>query len=196
MRIGRPLALICSCSLLATSAAIARVPASPDQFVAQPTAAFQPEKLRGICNNIYGKIEDKTDRDNWAFAYERQIYEAAGVDFKHDTAAEARNKIKTMWMQNQSHLRCNRGDFDVTNGSVLKYAVAKRTFDFIDNATSVWGVELNLPDQSDGKTLLDYVEQKVVENAGNDLEPVLITYRDKLVSYGAKRSRELSDTSK
>ena len=166
------------------------------QRMSPPTLNFYPEKLRGICNYVYGKIEDKTDPENWTFAYERQIYEAAGVDFKLDTADIARRKIRQMWDANQSRLRCNRGDFDVTNGSILKYAVAKRTFDFIDNAVSVWGVDVNQPDDSDGKTLLDYIDQKIAENLGNDLEPVLRSYVSKLVSFGAKRCRALSDTSK
>lgn len=152
-----------------------------------------PSRLRGLCDDVYRRIEDGTNRSEWTYAYERKIFEASCVDFTSDTAETARAKIQTMWRAHQVALRCDSDDFDVTNGSVLKYAVAVRTWNFIDNAISVWGVDLNIVDESDGHTVLDYIEEKIALAGDPELKRILSTNYSSLRNHGAKNCAELPD---
>jgi hypothetical protein len=148
-------------------------------------------KLRGICNDVYGKIEDKTNTEEWNYAYERKIYEAACVNFAMDSLDVAKEKIRNLWSKYQSSFKCDGADFDIVNGNILKYAVTTQTTGFIENAAKIWQVNLNIVDSADGKTVLDYIQEKITENKGSALEPIYKNYYDTLRKYGAKHKSEL-----
>lgn len=166
--------------------------ATPAPRATTLTFPVDPEKVRGICGDIYGNIRDKTNKAQWSFAFERKVYEAANVDFRVDSDDTARAKINTLWKNYQDYFTCDVGDFDVTNGNVLKYAVNIRAFGVVDTFVKIWGVDLNIIDKADGKTILDYIQEKYVENSGTALASVLAGYRDTLRNYyGAKYCKEL-----
>ena len=88
------------------------------------------------------------------------------------------------------NLRDNLGK-QITNGNILKLAVARRFDSVIENAAQVWKVNLNVVDDSDKKTVLDYVQDqiKVFKNTRNEAE--LQGYYKVFRAAGAKHASEL-----
>lgn len=162
-----------------------------------PTQRGQPDpsKLAGICTSIFHNLQDASSPNNYTYAYERQIYEAAGVDFEADTQADARDKIQRLWIEQRHQLRCTGVNFRVPNGSILKYAIENRAWSILDNASRFWGVDLNLVDEADGATVLDYLSDRIEDNFGSPIAITLSNYHDRLRRYGARHCDELPDTS-
>lgn len=180
--------------LLGALPALAQAQQPPASPPATQRGQPDPSKLEGICVDVYRQRRDQSSPNHYAYTYERKIYEAAGVDFESDTQASARAKIQTMWIDQRQRLRCDGANFPVAEGSVLKYAIETRTFNFLDNATRFWRVELNFIDEADGATTLDYLADRILENRGKPLGVTLRDYYDKLRRYGARHCRELPDT--
>ena len=187
------LALVCKVLLQIQAQAQAQTTTSPLRTVqrGQPN----PAALEGLCNDIYRQRVDTSSRGNYTYAYERKIFEAAGVDFESDSQKSARSKIQQMWIRQRHRLICDGANFRIANGSVLKYAIETNTFSFLDNATRFWGVEINFIDKADGATTLDYLADRILENSGNALGRTLRNHYDNLRRYGARHCRELPDTS-
>lgn len=160
-----------------------------------PPAKLCPDltKLDGICTTVYSRTLDRSDPENLSYAYERMIYEASCVEFKSDTQAEARRKIQDLWRNHQDRLLCNGSNFPVANGSILKFAVEMKTTVFITNATKYWGLDLNIIDKSDGRTVLDYTRDRMNDFRGSPSEEVLRNYYNEFRRYGAKHAAELTN---
>lgn len=154
----------------------------------------QPDarKLDGICGDIYLKTLDDSGSKHYSFAYERKIYAASCVNFKADTPEQARSKIRSLFFQeNDSALSCSAANFQVSRGSILKYAIDIRSFSIISNAI-IWKIDLNHLDQYDQRTLLDFIEVKIVQNEANSLKKNLVEYYIELRSRGARHCHELN----
>ena len=97
-----------------------------------------------------------------------------------------------MWnVYEQTNLAvCNNTQFDVTDGSILKYAVTTYFDDFIDDIIR-WKINLNKVHASDNRTLLDYIQYQMEHNKGNALENKFRYYYNKLKAAGAKHRSEL-----
>lgn len=153
-------------------------------------ACADASKLEKICL----AITDKTaapDESPLQYRYEEKLYAAACADPKRDSPAVVAKKIRFMWGKLTPNLRCARVDFDVSNGSILKYAVRMKAFDLIDQAAKTWQVDLNVVDSSDRRTLLDYVQKEMDRNRGTSLEDVLRNYYELLRGHGARHLSEL-----
>lgn len=171
---------------------------APQQAKATPDASHascrpDPARLQGICNDVYSRTEDNGDPENWGYAYERKIYDAACVSFEHDTSATARAKIQALWINNPERFRCDATNFRVSNGNILKYAIEMRTYPLVDNAVRAWRLDLNLVDPSDQSTLLDFVESKVAQTSEPTTRKTLRAYWSVLRNAGANRCREVRD---
>ena len=160
-----------------------------------PAPACIPDatRLDGICGDIYQKTQDFSSRNYYAYAYERKIYEASCVDFQKDTPNEARGKIQKLFREEMGKaLACNAANFQVARGSILKYAIEMRTLNFIQNAAKDWKVDLNYVDESDRRTLIDFIELKIFQNMGAPYEQTLRGYYADLRERGARHCYEVS----
>jgi hypothetical protein len=144
-----------------------------------------------LCSAVSGMLEDKDPNSNYSYKYERIIYEASCVDIVNDSEKVISQKVNKMWQKYGSSFTCNSTQFDVTDGSILKFVIKKKFSDFLFDAAQVWKIDLNQVDESDGRTLVDYVEKEIRRNKGNANEPVLKQYLKVLVDAGAKRRSEL-----
>ena len=90
----------------------------------------------------------------------------------------------------EDRLYCNNLQFDVGNGSVLKFGVATKFGNFISDVIT-WGVNLNKVDETDERTLLDYVRWQMEENQGNPIAERMRLYYRALRKAGAKHRSEL-----
>jgi hypothetical protein len=149
--------------------------------------------MKELCWNVGQGNPDKGKDGNYQYIYQRMIYEAAGVNPDKDTEAEGNLKIEAFWKLIEGDCNCDAANFEISFGSILKYAVWVAATDFIWDCIS-WGVDLNFrADMSadHGRTLLDYVKSQIESNKGDSLESKYQMYYDRLRKHGAKLQAEL-----
>lgn len=145
-------------------------------------------KLKNICMNI--GLRTKSKITSIKYEYQRKFLEAACVDTGKDSPEVIQNKIKVAWSKFETELKCSSVSFDVTDGNIIKYAVTTEFEEFVDDAIK-WKVNLNKIDDSDGRTVLDYVQYHIQKNKGNELQERFQYYYLKLKQAGAKHKTEL-----
>ena len=142
----------------------------------QTDRRFDLPALQGICSRIRA-------RDNRA---EDQVLRAAGVVLG-EPDDRSNERVGALFA---AHMPLCDG-FNLSRGSVLKYAVAARTYDFLFTAANIWEVDLNVVDAGDGRNLLDYVETEIWRNEGKPAEAELVGFRDMLLRAGARTTAQL-----
>lgn len=140
-------------------------------------------KLARLCSVVFDRTR-AAPASGYRFEYERLVSEAACVSPTDDEPAKI-SKIQSLWRNNQSAFKCNSTDFDVSDGSILKYSVSSRSFNFINTAISKWKLDLNFHDR-DGQTVYDYVQGQIDRNRGSSIESVLKDYLQKIEDGGGK----------
>jgi hypothetical protein len=162
------------------------------KYLDQLFPEWQLSKMMNLCTIISGRMKDNNPESGYKYLYQRRIYEAARVDKSTDSKEVIAKKIVNMWTvyEQLNLLKCNSTQFDVMDGSLLKYAVSYKFTEFIDEAIR-WKVPLNKIDYTDNRTLLDYVQYHINRNKGNALEELFQIYYEKLRSAGAKHKTEL-----
>lgn len=101
-----------------------------------PESGFRPGKHDGIvvtcpyalnpaalCSSVSSKIKDKDQSGPYQYLYQRQVYEAACVNLDVDGDDVIANKVGDFWDANAERLVCDSTQFNVPNGSILKFAV-------------------------------------------------------------------------
>jgi hypothetical protein len=160
------------------------------QVVQDQVTCPNPKKLRGLCNFVGDITEDNKPQGKYRYMYQRRLLEAACVDLEKDSEEEIGKKISAMWKEYEDTLICNNIQFDVSNGSVIKYAVNMQFDVFISNLAT-WKVNFNKVDETDGRTVLDYVRDQVERSKGLAIEEKLKQYYTILKDAGAKHKSEL-----
>lgn len=151
---------------------------------------FNVKRLRGLCMYV-GSKEKIPGRDGrYVWGYQRQIFEAAKVDTLTDNADMIASKVSRMWAKYEPFLECKSTQFDITNGSIIKYAVNMKFEEFLIDMVS-WKVNLNKVDDADNMTVLDYIQMQIGRNKGLPSEPYLKSYYDMLKKAGGKHKSEL-----
>lgn len=154
-------------------------------------ACPNPKKLRGLCMYVGSKEKDtQMNSRKYVWGYQRRLFEAACVDINKDSDAVIASKVQKAWNENEAMLKCKSTQFDITDGSILKYAVNMKFEEFLIDAVR-WNIELNKVDQADGATVLDYIKMQIERNKGLPSEPYLKSYYDMLKKAGAKHKSEL-----
>lgn len=156
------------------------------------TACPDKAKLRNMCLAVGNQMKDITVQNSqFEFLYQRKFHEAACIQ-DADTPEQQFSKYRQMWneFKNAKELHCTNMHFDVDQGNILKYAVAKKFEEFIYDAIK-WRLDLNWID-SDDQTLLDYVQRHLDRNKGNELEVIYKNYYYSLRKAGAKYRAELN----
>lgn len=157
---------------------------------AEETVCPNPKKLRGLCMFVGDKEKDPNPLGKFVYKYQRKFLEAACVDIKKDSEEEITKKISNVWSENEKTLICNNTQFGVANGNIIKYAVNLKFDEFLIDMTQ-WKVNLNKVDDSDGKTVLDYIQSQIDKNKGLPAEKTLQRYYDMMKKSGAKHKSEL-----
>jgi hypothetical protein len=159
-----------------------------------------PEKVRNIC--LYfttGEKDPKPLHPRYRFLYQRQLLEAACVSPTEAGDDEiVSQKMSHMWEQLNRLLVCSGANFEVHNGSLLKYGVGA-TADPGPFVSSIirWKINLNIPDPADdNRTLLDYLQSQINRNRNTSLGPILQRYYDRLRAAGGKHKSELDKEAK
>ena len=190
MRVG-VLSLVISASLFSMATAAAQEAPLPD-------LETRTRAMRNICMVIGDHMASHPRYDppgyreagtTFEYLYEQKVFSAAGVEPGADPE-ERNRRIRAMFAHDLPSFHCTNTQFDVPRGHLFKYAVATYFDDFLDDLIK-WGVDLNPVDESDGRTLLDYIEFHMDKSRGGALEAKLKTYYDRLRAAGARHAREL-----
>lgn len=160
------------------------------KIAAAQTACPNKTKLTSVCLMIGNRMKDPKPIDFNEFMYNRRILEASCVNVDRDSEEVKIEKIRKMWNSFEEEMVCNSSTFDVANGNYIKFAVANKFDEFINDVID-WKVNLNRVDPSDGRTVLDYIKFQIEKNKGNALERKLQHYYDILKAAGAKHKAEL-----
>lgn len=158
---------------------------------ADETNCPNPKKLRGLCMYVGSKEKDtQMNSERYVWGYQRRLFEAACVDIKKDDEATIAKKVQKAWHENESMLKCKSTQFDLTDGSIMKYAVNMKFEEFLIDMVN-WKINLNTVDAVDNGTVLDYIKMQIERNKGNSSEPYLKSYYEMLKKAGAKHKSEL-----
>jgi len=148
------------------------------------------KKLRWLCSSISDRAEDLNPQGRYSWAYQRMLMDASCVELAIDSEELIAQKISKMWKENEETLICNNTQFDISNGSLIKFAVTVNFEEFLISAAS-WKVNFNKVDKYDGRTVLDYVQAHIDRHKGQPLESKLNQYYRMLREAGAKHRSEL-----
>lgn len=147
-------------------------------------------KVKHLCMYVGSMTDDTTPLKNYRYVYQRKLLEAACADPYKDSEEVIAQKVSKMWKQFESQFICNSVQFDVSNGSIIKFAITKQfdafLYDIID-----WKVNLNRVDETDGRTVLDYLRDHMIRTKGSATERQLKIYYDQFRKAGAKHKSEL-----
>jgi len=154
---------------------------------ADETTCPNRTKLKNLCTMVSGRMKDSSGKNK--YLYQTKVQEAACIQ-SSDSEEVKNQKIKEAWTKYEDDLKCNSTQFDVMDGSLIKYSVSYRFDEFIDEVIK-WKINLNKVDATDGRTPLDYIKYHIEKNKGNALEEKFQIYYDKLKAAGAKHKSEL-----
>lgn len=143
-----------------------------------------------LCQYVAESLTESDPARGTRYVWETRLYAAAGIDPHQDDAATVRAKMQSYWNRNREALVCNVPNSVVRDGSILKLAVDRSSTEFLTSAIRRWDLDLNQID-SDGKTVLDFVEDELAKAAGSSRERTLQRYRNWLLSGGARRAVDL-----
>jgi len=175
-------------SLLTPLAAALLVWGVPEAAQAQMTH----RAVGQLCGYISARTPDINPNSPNSYAYQTSLYWSADVNPDRDDPAEVRRKLQLWWSIYDSQMTCNSVNFNVPNGSVLKFAISRRFDEFIDDVAA-WRVDMNIVDRTDNRTVLDYIEDETVRLAGTAAERTLRRYYRTLRDTGARHRRELTE---
>jgi tetratricopeptide (TPR) repeat protein len=149
-------------------------------------------KLLGLSMLIDSVEKDPQPQGRFVWKYQRKILEAARVNLDTETEEEIGRKVAAMWKvcDELDVTICNNTKFDVSNGNVIKFAVNLKFDEFLIDMVH-WNVGFNKVDEMDGRTVLDYIADKIKSNDGLASEPVLRRYYDMVRQAGGRHKSEL-----
>ena len=161
----------------------------------QETAVTAPtcpnaRKLKNLCMTVDGRTRVPNPSGRYRFVYQKKLLEAACVDLDKDDEETTKRKMQILWEQHQGQLICNSLQFDVIDGSVVKYA-AHTLFDEFLHDMVKWEIDLNKPDAQDGRNVLDYLKDRIERaNPESEIRNKMQEYYDLLSKAGARLSSE------
>ena len=146
---------------------------------------------KSFCGDV-GTVAPYTGVDgSFDYHFQKTMYTSACADMNTMSDAEINAKLRVWWNLYKKKLTCDSIQFNVPNGSIIKYAISGRVTPFIDDVIYA-KLDLNVVDESDDRTVLDYVRDEIKRQT--DTSPnkkVLQEYYDKLRAAGAKHKSEL-----
>ena len=183
-----PMRLLSFLAILALHAATSAQEASVSTQ-GMPGDAAAAKSLRNICMAVSDLARSTREGSGYRYVAIEKLMHASGVTEKDDAALRSQ-KLQATWTTYRGALVCNSLQFDVQNGSVLKYAVI-RNFDAFVYFAAENKLGLTQVDQTDGRTVLDYIADHK-KRTGPEMSKTLEQYYQMLRKAGAKHAGELS----
>ena len=149
-----------------------------------------------VCNSIYAK-KDAIEGSQFGFQFQEDLWEMSCAKVGVDSPEQAKRKIQCMWNKYKEEFRCD-GHSDVTldNANVLKFSVDTGFSQFLITVVKKYELDVNFKDQTDGKTILDFVKAQLAFYRNSTFTSKANEYQriyDLLIKYGAKRAKDLKN---
>lgn len=150
----------------------------------------EPEPRSGLFTGLCTLVEQKD------YAFEKKLWEISGVDEKNDSQLVIVAKVQKLFDKQWGWFKCNHMAFGVQDGNIFKYSVNRYFYEFIDFMVEMYSIDINRPDPSDNKTLLDFVTDEIAHyqrmtNSATVIKKLEELYRHLVDDYGAKHASEL-----
>lgn len=148
--------------------------------------------LRNVQLWISGVNEAKPDPShNFRYEWQVRFARAAQAQGDIDTPEEI-ERLQRIWQRfdEKGLFDVSSVQFDVLNGSLLKYAAIRLNDSFVRFAAE-YKLGLTRVDEDDGRTILDYLEYHIDRMKGMAMAESLQEYYELLRKAGAKHRREL-----
>lgn len=144
-----------------------------------------------FCGDVGSKSPYKGNDGNFDYVFQQVMFESACADIENMSEKEIAQKLREWWDLYKDKLLCDSLQFNVTYGSVFKYAIYGGVTSFVDDAI-YYKLDLNFVDKADGRTVLDYTKDELYkQTTSSPIRKVLQEYYDKLRNAGAKHKSEL-----
>lgn len=144
-----------------------------------------------FCGDVGSKSLYKGDDANFAYVFEKVMFESACADVENMSEKELAQKLSVWWDLYKDKLLCDSLEFNVPNGSVFKQAINGKITAFVDDAI-YYKFDLNFVDKADDRTVLDYTRDEIKKHSEtSEIRKVLEGYYNKLRNAGAKHKSEL-----
>jgi hypothetical protein len=129
--------------------------------------------------------------------YKNEFMLMACADLTKDSKETIKEKVNCLWESYYKEFGCNSTGFLVPDGNNLKYSLNQEFDLFIDGMFEEFGVNINLKDPSDGKTLLDFAEAEILryrddKDFGYKVKELERIYNHLKNELNAKHSNELT----
>jgi hypothetical protein len=149
-----------------------------------------PEPKGGKFVNFCTLVENQDSR------YKKQLMEMSCVDLQKDSPETIKAKVNCMFEKYYAEFGCDNSGFLVPQGNILKYAVNQEFEYFVDGMVKEFGININIKDPADGKTLLDFVSDEInrykkspeYQYKVKKLQEIYNHFKN---DYGAKHSKDL-----
>lgn len=99
--------------------------------------------------------------ENEDVTYKDLLMEMSCVDVKNDSREKIKAKVSCMFKRYYDEFGCDNTGFLVAQGNILKYAINQEFEYFIYGVAEDFGVDLNMKDPADGKTLMDFIADEI-----------------------------------
>lgn len=117
--------------------------------------------ITSLCLAIYTG-EKAPEGSPLSYMYQMKLYKMACADPENDSPEEAYAKIRCFWDQYAPLLRCYSYPTSLaTDKNVLKFSLETGNTAFLMEAIKRFGLDLNVIDPDDGKTILDFVKESI-----------------------------------
>ena len=176
---------------LLIAALIAPFLAMSAEAPAQRAVPFDASGIRNFCAAVSSPlVELHPVYPSQRYGFESYLAEWALVR-PDDPVPEIHRKIGRFLNANMPSLLCNQVNFNPRNGNILKLAVLRQSNSFIRNVLTDWHVDLNQIDAADGKTVLDYIQDRRARAGSTSLSRTMDRYYTSFRAAGARHASEL-----
>lgn len=168
-----------------------QTPNTADHLVMHARGCPNNHEVNTLCSLINSNLREAQGSRN-RFVYQTVIENASCV-MPNDSVAVKKRKIGEFWNRYGNQVGCTIANASVGNGLLPKFAIDKMFDSFILDITRNWQVNLNRVDPADGRTVLDFIIDKITRerSINSPLVTRLETYKTLLIAAGAKRRAEL-----
>jgi hypothetical protein len=149
-----------------------------------------PRPSDGKFVNICTLVENKD------LAFKTEFMAMSCVNSKKDSQETINSKVNYMWETYYKEFGCDSTGFTVGQGNILKYSITQEFEIFVDGVVKDFGLNINLKDPSDGKTLLDFTKDEIDRYKKNPAYSYKVPELERIythlkVDLKAKHSNEL-----
>lgn len=144
-----------------------------------------------LCSAANDMIEDETAPTGWQM--EAIIIKAAGIDVARDDEATIKRKTKAWLAREDGRNACTDVHYAFQGDASWMQAMIKPSFDgydIVDEIILHYGLPLNDVAMRDGRTILDFIADKIDEGQGSSANNYKRIYGT-LKRFGAKHRKEL-----